>query len=119
MTKLKNYELVQRGDNLTIAPTQGIYNQPLFDPYSDDAISSLVLFGGYNSALDAIGFRTSNIYRRHLNYLTYIAAAGAAADSATNSSVSDPCAPGNSTEWGRANYIIEGWGRMRRSTPLS
>lgn len=110
------YKVVKRGEDLTLVPTQGLYNQPLFDLCAPDSLLSFVLMNSYSPALDAIGFETSNLYRLEQNMITYIAASGAAAGSPTTSDLSDPCAPGNGTEFGGINWVVEGWGRMRRTS---
>lgn len=113
-----NYKIVQRAgaEDLTVAATQGLYNQPLFDLCADDALLAFSLTNSYNPALDVIGFETSNVHLIKRQMLTYIAASGAAAGSASVSDHSDPCAPGNGTEFGTCGYELEGWGRLRRSS---
>lgn len=101
---------------LTIQPVDGLYNQPLFDCYAEDSILAFTLFGGYNKALDAIGFKNSDVYRYTRNFLTYVAPAGTAAGNPVTSDHADACAPGTSVEAGGCSYKLEGWGRMRKTS---
>ena len=101
---------------LSIGPVDGLYNQPLFDLDAEDAIVSFTLLGGYNRALDAIGFVNSNVHLIKRNFLTYVGPSGTAAGNPTSSVHSDACAPGEGVEAGGCSYLLEGWGRMRRSS---
>jgi hypothetical protein len=101
---------------LSIGPVDGLYNQPLFDLDSEDAIVSFTLLGGYNRALDAIGFVNSNVHLIKRNFLTYVAPAGTADGSPVSSAHADACAPGTGVESGGCSYLLEGWGRMRKSS---
>ena len=106
--------LVRRGDELTM-PTNldGLYNQLLFDLCADDALMAFTLFGAYNTVLDRIGFENDNVNNRVVNFLTYIAADGAAAGSPTSGVQTNACAPGQQIEAGFCQYNLAGWGRLR------
>lgn len=117
---VKPHEIVMRdADPLTLPGTvDGIYNQLLFDLCGDNDLVSLSLMGGYNRALDAIGFVTSGVQLIHEDMITYVSADGTAAGEETDGWISDPCAPGNSVESGGCSFELTGWGRLRRSSPV-
>lgn len=110
--------ITRDADPLTAGSPTGLYNQLLFDLCSDDAVISLSLANAYNPALNAIGFIDSDVYRIQENFLSYIGADGTGADSATSGVATDPCAPANSIESGGCAFVLEGWTRLRRSSPV-
>lgn len=112
----KNTKVVERGDNLSLAAADGLYNQPLFDLCGNNDLVALSLRS--NNALDAIGFETSNVYRLVENFITYIAPDGTAAGSPTSGVITSPCEPGQQIESGGVTFELEGWGRLRRSSPV-
>lgn len=116
MMQKKNLVKRTSSEALSIAPVDGLYNQPLFDLNADDSILAFTLWNGYNRALDAIGFTNSSVYSIQKNFLTYIAPAGTAAGSPVSSDHADACAPGTSVEAGGCSYKLEGWGRMRKTS---
>jgi hypothetical protein len=110
--------MVKRSDDLTISPADGLYNQLLFDLCSNDALVALSLFGSYNPVIDRIGVVTSDVHRIVENFVTYVSADGTAAGTPTSGVISNACEPGNSIEAGGCSFVLEGWGRLRRSSPV-
>jgi len=110
--------VVKRSDNLTIAPADGLYNQLLFDLCANDALIALSLFGSYNPVIDRIGVITSDVHRIVENFVTYVSADGTAAGTPTSGVQTNACEPGNGVEAGGCGFQLEGWGRLRRSSPV-
>lgn len=111
------FNRVQRDGDITLATAQGIYNQELFDLNGNNDLIGLSLRGSYNPFLDLVGFETSAVHRVQEYFITYDAAAGAAAGLPTSGVVTDPCADGETVESGGVSYLLQGFGRLRRSSP--
>ncbi len=113
--------LVKR-EQLTFTPgaVAALYGSsaPLFDMHASDAIMSLSFAGRYSPLFDWLGFEPTKIFRVHEYFISYIAADGAAAGTPTDGWITDPCAPGETVEWGSADFAVEGFGRIRRRSPV-
>lgn len=112
---------VQRdADPLTFSATAARLYGPslLFDLCADDNIVALSVFGTYPKLLDWIGWENTNEYIKKQYFLTYADAAGTQAGSRTTGYVTNPCAPGNTAEWGTCDFTLTDFGRYRRSSPV-
>lgn len=114
--KIKNRNNFVAREELSIGPLQGLYNQQLWDLCSTNALASLSLEGSVNPALDIIGWDVSDVHRIEEQMISYIAPDGTADGSPSVGYHADPCAPGNTFEWGGCGFVLEGWGRIRRAS---
>lgn len=113
-------DLIKRGDPITSITTTELYggtSSPLFDIGMERPLMSFSMLGNYHPILDFIGWTPSLFHRVHKGFISYAAADGAAASSPTAGAVADPCDPGNTIEFGKCDYLLDGYGRVRRKTP--
>lgn len=87
----------------------------LFDLCGDADLMSLS-FAGADRFLDWIGWEPTSICKIVKNFITWERPAYSNG-SATAGYVSDPCADGNSVEWGSCDFTLTDFGRLRRVTP--
>lgn len=113
--------LVKREDEITLGTPQELYGgqltTPLFSPYTDRPLMSFSMAGAYHPVLDWIGWEDTLIDLTNKGFISYMAADGAAASSPTSGVQADPCASGNTVEYGTCDYVLNGFGRLRRETP--
>lgn len=90
---------------------------PLFDCYASDAVVSLSYANRTSPLMDWIGWERTDIVRIQEYFLTYAAPSGTGAGTPSNGWITDPCAPGQGVEWGATDFVVEGFGRIRRTSP--
>lgn len=90
----------------------------LFNLCAGDSLAALSLIGRYPQFLNWLGWDLTNIFRAHEYFITYAGGAGTAAGTVASGTISNPCAPGATVEWGFCDWSIEGFGTFRRSSPV-
>lgn len=121
-TRMSQPVVVERQDDITYDATVtelfgGAHESPLFSVYTDRPLMSWTQVGKYHEIMDWIGWEATTINKINRGFITYAGADGTAADSPTAGAVSDPCSPGNTIEFGKCDWEITGFGRIRRQTP--
>lgn len=113
--------LIEREDDITynaaVTELYGGSSEPLFSPYTERPLMAFSMIGAYHPLLDWIGWRPSLEWFTQKGFISYVAADGAAADTPSSGVVTDPCSAGNTIEFGKCDYIKQGFGRLRRQTP--
>lgn len=110
---------VNRGGDLTITnPVQNLYSQRLFDLDSSDTLISMYHLNNYHPLWNIVNINNTNIYRRKENFLNYVGASGSASNTPSTPVITNPCADGNGVEYGFFSWEVEGFNRLRRTTPV-
>jgi len=88
----------------------------LFDMCSDQDLMSLS-FEGTSKFLDWIGWQRTNVCLIKKNFVTWVRPE-ATRDQRTSGYISDPCGASNGVEWGKCDFTLEDFGRLRRHGPV-
>jgi len=86
----------------------------LFDLCSDQDVLSLSM--GAEPFIDWLGWQASDVCEIRKNFITW-ARASATQGVMDVGYVSDPCGESHGAEWGTCDFLLEGFGRLRRHTP--
>jgi len=86
----------------------------LFDLCSDVDVLSLSMAS--EPFMDWLGWEKSAVCEIRKNFITY-SRAEASQGAMTSGYVSDPCGDSHGAEWGTCDFLLEGFGRLRRHTP--
>lgn len=105
-------------DRLTVATTpQSIYGcTGLFDICSDADLMSLSMAGA-DQFLDWIGWEGTDVCEIIKSFVSWVRPAYSTG-SPTVGYVSDPCGDSNGVEWGKCDFRLTDFGRLRRHTPV-
>ena len=87
----------------------------LFDLCTDADLMSLSM-GGQEPFLDWLGWEKTDLCMIRKSFITWVRPA-ASQGSRTSGIVTDPCGDSNGAEWGKCDFILEGFARLRRHTP--
>jgi len=88
----------------------------LFDLCADKDLMSLSMMG-QEPFLDWIGWEKSDVCEIRKDFITWIRA-DASQGVPTAGYVADPCGDSHGAEWGECDFLLEGFGRLRRHTPV-
>ena len=88
---------------------------PFFDRCEDELIT--LSYGGRAGILDLFNWRTSDVFTKTFNYITYVRP-NYVTGNPTAGHLADPCADPNSFEYGTAKITLEGFGRYGRMGPV-
>lgn len=106
--------LVQRlSEEASLGTISGI--QGIFDPTGDRDLMSLS-FQGVDPFMDWIGWSPSRVWQETRGYIHWVRPAYANS-APTIGYVSDPCADPAGVEYGAAEFMVSGFGRLRRAAP--
>lgn len=109
---------IQREGDLTLSTAARIYGStPLFNLEADDALMSLS-FAGQNQLLDWINWTPTNEYKLQKYFIDYVRAADDGSGEPTVGYITDPCADGNGVEWGKTDFVLTDFARLRRISPV-
>jgi len=86
----------------------------LFDLCSDVDVLSLSMAA--EPFIDWLGWEKSAVCEIRKNFITWVRAE-ASQGAMTSGYVSDPCGDSNEADWGTCDFLLEGFGRLRRHTP--
>lgn len=89
----------------------------LFDLCGDADLMSLS-FSGTEPLLDWIGWQRTDVCKIIKNFVTWVRPARTGQGAASVGYVSNPCSDGNEVEWGGCDFTLDGFGRLRRKTPV-
>lgn len=123
MTELMNRVLAQAANEVRQRQTFSVSAVPtiggccgLFDLCSDQDLLSLSM-AKQDQFLDWLGWEKSAVCEIRKNFITY-ARAAASQGAMTSGYVADPCGESSGAEWGTCDFLLEGFGRLRRHTPV-
>lgn len=88
----------------------------VFDMCADEDLISLSMQGA-DPFLDWLGFERTDVCIIRKEFITWIRPEQVGG-AATAGYVGDPCADPNGTEWGKCDFTLENWGRIRREGPV-
>jgi len=88
----------------------------LLDLCNDQDLMSLSLMGT-SPLLDWIGWEPSDMCTMRKYFITW-ARAAENGGAATPGYLADPCADAYGAEWGGCDFLLDGFGRLRRATPV-
>ena len=112
------FSQVNRGDELSLTnPVDGIYFEQLLDCSMNDSVIAFALEGTEHPFISMMPKVNTTLYKQQEAFLQYVAADGTAAGTPSTAAISDPCADGNTFENGFVRWEVEGFTRLRRSTP--
>lgn len=113
---------VQRigSDPLTLPATNtSLYNTPFLSICADaDMISLTMGPESYSPIFDVLGVEPSNVHKVERRMFTYMGASGTAAGEPSDGLLVDACAPGEGVEVGGCDFVVTGFGTVRRSTEV-
>jgi len=105
----------QRQNRLTLDTTVTINGCcGLFDLCTDQDLLSLSMAA--EPFIDWLGWEKSDVCEIRKSFITWVRAE-ASQGSATSGYLADPCGDSNGAEWGTCDFLLEGFGRLRRHTP--
>lgn len=107
---------VQR--DLTVNTTLGLPSGILgiFDPTGDQDLMSLS-FQGNEALLDWIGWTPTDVWQETRGFITWVRPTYSSGNP-TVGYIANPCADGNPIEYGAAEFMVNGFGRLRRVAPV-
>lgn len=113
--KKRTIEPVNR---LTVSTSPGqIYGcTGIFDLCGDADLMSLS-FQGVEPFLDYLGWERTDVCKILKNFITWVGPQGQGAGSPTNGWLADACADPNLVEWGKCDFQLNDFGRLRRGGP--
>ncbi len=115
MIKKRSNNLVKRDLTLTTSPAPIYGCAGLFDPMGNLDLMSLS-FQGAAPFLDWIGWTPTNVCTEIRGFINWVRPARSQGGRSLGY-VSDPCAPGNSVEYGIGEFMVDGFARLRRPAP--
>jgi len=86
----------------------------LFDLCSDQDVLSLSMQA--EPFIDWLGWQASDVCEIRKNFITW-QRADSSQGVMTTGYLADPCGDSNGAEWGTCDFLLEGFGRLRRHTP--
>jgi hypothetical protein len=106
----------KRRAELTLSDLATIYNCcGLFDMCADEDLVSLSLEGA-DAFLDWMGWERTNICVIKKEFIAYMRPEQSG-DDCTEGYLGDPCASPSGVEWGKCDFTLEDFGRIRRHGP--
>lgn len=87
----------------------------LFPICTDQDLMSLS-YGSQNELLDWFGWEGTNTHLIQKNFITWVRPE-ASAGARTAGYLADPCGDSNGVDWGYADFVLKGFGRLRRHGP--
>lgn len=88
----------------------------LFDLCGDADLISLSMMG-QEPFLDWLGWEKTDVCEIRKNFITFIRPEDNGAGAKSSGYLANPCGDSNGAEWGTCDFLLEGFGRLRRHSP--
>lgn len=109
--------MTEKKRTLTVSELASLYGCcGLFDPCASDALMALS-FTGTEPFLDWLTWEGSDVCLLKQNFISWVRAERYQ-NAATPGYLADPCETPYGVEWGACDFTLDGFGRLRRASPV-